>query len=46
MGLSKHQEHCMNVRDFLIDNGFRIGKTDSTLFIRMMSNDLFVSNLC
>jgi hypothetical protein len=33
------------LRDFLIDNGFRIGKTDSTLFTRKMGNDLFVPNL-
>jgi hypothetical protein len=27
-------------RDFLIDNGFRIGKGDSTLFTRRMGKDL------
>jgi hypothetical protein len=30
------------LRDFLIENGFRIGKADSTLFTRKMSKDLFV----
>jgi hypothetical protein len=29
------------LRDFLIENGFRIGKTDSTLFTRKMGKDLF-----
>jgi hypothetical protein len=63
MGLSKHQEHGMNVleifyglkqaprtwyeclRDFLIDNGIRIGKGDSTLFTRRMGNYLFVCQI-
>jgi hypothetical protein len=27
------------LRDFLIENGFRIGKADSTLFTRKMDND-------
>jgi hypothetical protein len=30
------------LRDFLIENGFRIGKTDSTLFTRKIGKDLFV----
>jgi hypothetical protein len=30
------------LRDFLIENSFRIGKADSTLFIRKMGKDLFV----
>jgi hypothetical protein len=30
------------LRDFLIKNGFKIGKVDSTLFTRKMGNDLFV----
>jgi hypothetical protein len=30
------------LRDFLIDNGFKIGKGDSTLFTRKMDKDLFV----
>jgi hypothetical protein len=30
------------LRDFLIENGFRIGKADSTLFTRKMEKDLFV----
>jgi hypothetical protein len=30
------------LRDFLIDNGFKIGKGDSTLFTRRMGKDLFV----
>jgi hypothetical protein len=30
------------LRDFLIENGFRIAKADSTLFTRKMGKDLFV----
>jgi hypothetical protein len=30
------------LRDFLVENGFRIGKADSTLFNRKMEKDLFV----
>jgi hypothetical protein len=30
------------LRDFFIENGFRIGKADSTLFTRKMGTDLFV----
>jgi hypothetical protein len=30
------------IRDFFIENGFRIGKPDSTLFTRRMDKDLFV----
>jgi hypothetical protein len=33
------------LRDFLIDNGFRIGKVDITLFTRRMSKDLFVCQI-
>jgi hypothetical protein len=29
------------LRDFLIDNSFKIGKTDSTLFNRKIEKDLF-----
>jgi hypothetical protein len=32
-------------RDFLILNGFRIGKADSTLFTRKMGKDLFVCQI-
>jgi hypothetical protein len=43
MGLSKHQKHGMNALGiFSLKNGFRIGKTDSTLFTRKMGKDLFV----
>jgi hypothetical protein len=48
MGLSKLQKHGMNVLEiflveiFLVENGFRIAKADSTLFTRKMGNDLFV----
>jgi hypothetical protein len=31
--------------DFLIENGFRIGKADSTLFTRKMGKDLFVCRI-
>jgi hypothetical protein len=33
------------LRDFLIDNGFRIGKADSTLFTRKVDKDLFVCQI-
>jgi hypothetical protein len=45
MGLINHQEYYMNdlgLRDFLIQNGFRIVKPDSTPFTRKMGKDLFV----
>jgi hypothetical protein len=33
------------LRDFLIENGFRIGKADSTLFTRKMGKNLFVCKI-
>jgi hypothetical protein len=33
------------LRDFLIENSFRIGKVDSTLFTRKMGKDLFVCQI-
>jgi hypothetical protein len=33
------------LRDFLTENGFRIGKADSTLFTRKMGKDLFVCQI-
>jgi hypothetical protein len=33
------------LRDFLIENGFRIGKADSTLFTREMGKDLFLCQI-
>jgi hypothetical protein len=33
------------LRDFLIENGFSIGKTDSTVFTRKMGKDLFVCQI-
>jgi hypothetical protein len=33
------------LRDFLIENGFKIGKGDSTLFTRKMGKDLFVCQI-
>jgi hypothetical protein len=33
------------VRDFLIDNDFKIGTGDSTLFTRRMDKDLFVCQI-
>jgi hypothetical protein len=33
------------LRDFLINNGFKIGKDDSTLFTRRMNKDLFVCQI-
>ncbi len=31
--------------DFLLNNGFVIGKTDSTLFTKSVDNDLFVCQI-
>jgi hypothetical protein len=33
------------LRDFFIENGFRIGKTDSTFFTRKMGKNLFVCQI-
>jgi hypothetical protein len=33
------------LKDFLIENGFRIGKVDSTLFTRKLGKDLFVCQI-
>jgi hypothetical protein len=33
------------LRNFLIENGFRIGKTNSTLFTKKMGKDLFVCQI-
>jgi hypothetical protein len=33
------------LRDFLIDNGFRISKANSTLFTRKVDKDLFVCQI-
>jgi hypothetical protein len=33
------------LRDFLIENGFRIGKANSTLFTRKIGKDLFVCHI-
>jgi hypothetical protein len=33
------------LREFLIENGFRIGKADSTLFTRKMGKDLFICQI-
>jgi hypothetical protein len=33
------------LRDFLVENSFRIDKADSTLFTRKMGNDLFVCQI-
>jgi hypothetical protein len=33
------------LRDFLIDNDFRLGKSDSTLFTRKVDKDLFVCQI-
>jgi hypothetical protein len=46
MGLSKYQEHVMNaLGTFFIENGFMIGKSDSTLFTRKMGKNLFVCQI-
>jgi hypothetical protein len=33
------------LRDFLITNGFKVGKTDPTLFTKTLENDLFVCQI-
>jgi hypothetical protein len=33
------------LRDFLIDNDFRIGKADSTIFTRRVDNDIFICQI-
>jgi hypothetical protein len=33
------------LRDFLIDNGFRISKANSTLFTRIVDNDIFICEI-
>jgi hypothetical protein len=33
------------LRNFLIENGFKIGKADSALFTRKMNKDLFVCQI-
>jgi hypothetical protein len=45
MGLSKLLEHAMNALGTLIDNGFRIGKADSSLFTRKVDKDLIVCQI-
>jgi hypothetical protein len=45
-GLKQAPRACYEcLRDFLIDNAFRIGKADSTLFIRKVDKDLFVCQI-
>jgi hypothetical protein len=45
-GLKQVPRTCYEcLRDFFIENGFRIGKTDSTLFTRKMGKDLFVCQI-
>jgi hypothetical protein len=47
MGLIKQAPRAWYecLRDFLIENGFRIGKADSTLFTRKMGKDLIVCQI-
>jgi hypothetical protein len=33
------------LRDFLIANGFKVGKADATLFSKTIANDLFVCQI-
>jgi hypothetical protein len=33
------------LRDFLITNGFKVGKADPTLFTKTIANDLFVCQI-
>jgi hypothetical protein len=34
------------VRDFLITNGFKVGKADPTLFTKTMAKLVYIPNLC
>jgi hypothetical protein len=46
ISLSKLQKRGMNALGILlVENGFRIGKVDSTLFTRKMGNGLFVCQI-
>jgi hypothetical protein len=36
---------CECLRDFLITNGFKVGKIDTTLFTKTIAKDLFVSQI-
>jgi hypothetical protein len=45
MGLQAPRAWYECLRDFLIENGFRIGKVDCTLFTRKMGKDLFVCQI-
>jgi hypothetical protein len=46
ISLSKLQKRGMNALEILlVENGFRIGKVDSTLFTRKMGKDLFVCQI-
>jgi hypothetical protein len=42
---SKPQERSMNASDFLITNGFKVGKADPTLFTKTIAKDLFVCQI-
>jgi hypothetical protein len=45
-GLKQAPRSCYEcLRDFLIENGFRIGKANSTIFTRKMGKDLFVCKI-
>jgi hypothetical protein len=45
MGSSKPQEHGMNAWDFLITNGFKVGKADPTLFTKTIAKDLYICQI-
>jgi hypothetical protein len=34
------------LRDFLITNGFKVGKADPALFTKTIANDLFICQIC
>jgi hypothetical protein len=36
---------CECLRDFLITNGFKVGKTDPTLFTKIIAKDLFICQI-
>jgi hypothetical protein len=45
MGSSTPRAWYECLRDFLITNGFKVGKADPTLFTKTLENDLFVCQI-
>jgi hypothetical protein len=46
-GLKQAPRACYEcLRDFLITNGFKVGKPDPALFTKTIANDLFICQIC